>query len=103
MGFEMGGEGRKQGLLQMGNFCLAVMRMHNNTNKLDGVGHGSAFIQKLETERKKKTPHNIFLPFSCDSLISVSRYTRKRNVFIKCLSAHVSFLFHFSFFSPNRA
>lgn len=53
-GFEMGGEDCKRGLLQMGNFCLAVMRMHNNTNKLDGVGHGSAFIQKLETERKKK-------------------------------------------------
>lgn len=57
MGFEMGGEDGKQGLLQMGNFCLAVMRMHNNTNKLDGVGRGSAFIQKLETEREKKTPH----------------------------------------------
>lgn len=67
MGFEMGGEDCKQGLLQMGNFCLAVMRMHNNTNKLDGVGHGSAFIQKLEAESKKK-PHLTYFSFSCVTL-----------------------------------
>lgn len=35
-----------------GNLCKAVMRMHNDTNKLDGVRHGCAFIHKYETKQK---------------------------------------------------
>lgn len=43
----------------MGNLCEDVMRMHNGTNKLDEVRHGSVFIHEYET--KQKHYHNIFL------------------------------------------
>lgn len=71
--------------------------MHNRTNKRDGVGHGSAFIQKFETGKKKeKEKEERKAQHISPSRAPYPFHDVTRSVFIKCLSAHVSFLFHFS-------
>lgn len=61
-------------------------------------------FRNMKPKKKKKTTLQHFFPSSflvIFSMISVSSYKWKRNVFIKCLREHVSFLFHFScFFQP---
>lgn len=95
MGFEMGGrEDCKQGhcFSRWEISSKAVMRMHNDSNKLDGARRSSGLSEKYETE-KSITPLFFFSTFiHCDI-----HPEWKRNVSVKSFERTFFFLFLYHF------